>query len=195
MSLSFALSQFLRAVDQHELLKPIPSGGIISRQDLLRLIRENVQTDRSPSEIIDIAAYEGLLDARNKQGPIFEDFFLTDHGREILSDPESFQVGAYEQETVDLIDSTDWTGLAKSISPAQKFEIRGKANELLSLIIQSDADEQTRLDACKRVEAVVCLLEAPNSPWRDIVSLLNHPSVTAFLAALNLIQFIIGIAK
>jgi len=73
--------------------------------------------------------------------------------------------------------------------------IRAKAKSLLLAIMQSDADIETRTDACKRVEAAILLLEAPNVPWREIVNLLAHPTVTAFLAALNLIQFILGFAQ
>src|SRR3546814_8278554 len=57
------------------------------------------------------------------------------------------------------------------------------------------ADSQTKIDACKRVEAVILLLDAPNVPWRQVVELLNHSSVTAFLTALNIIQLIIGLAS
>lgn len=92
------------------------------------------------------------------------------------------------------IDSTDWTGLGKRVSPEQARSIKLKAQELLCLIVQSDADSQTKTNAMVRVEAVIKLLEAPNVPWREIVYLLNNPSVTAFLAALNLLQLLLGIA-
>ncbi|KLE32835.1 hypothetical protein AAW01_02070 [Aurantiacibacter gangjinensis] len=92
------------------------------------------------------------------------------------------------------IDSTDWTGLGKAITRQKAVVIREKTDALLQAIIQSDADMETRTDACKRVEAAIVLLEAPNVPWREVVGLLNHPTVTAFLAALNLLQFIIGLA-
>lgn len=94
-----------------------------------------------------------------------------------------------------LIDSTDWTGLGKKISKQNTAKIRKKSESLLKAIVQSDADVQTKIDACKRVEAVIVLLEAPNVPWRQVADLLNHPSVTAFLTALNILQFIIGLAS
>lgn len=93
------------------------------------------------------------------------------------------------------IDSTDWTGLGKAIGPSDQKRIRKRSKALLQAIIQSDADIQTKTDACKRVEAAVVLLGAPNVPWREVVSLLNHPAVTAFLATLNLLQLIIGFAS
>ena len=92
------------------------------------------------------------------------------------------------------IDSTDWTGLSKAITHQDAVVIREKTAELLQAIIQSDADIQTRTDACKRVEAAIVLLEAPNVPWREVVNLLNHPTVTTLFAGLSLIQFIIGLA-
>lgn len=101
-----------------------------------------------------------------------------------------------DEPTLDqLIDSTDWTGLGKKINKDNVTKIRRKSESLLKAIIQSDADAQTKIDACKRVEAVIVLLEAPNVPWRQVVDLLNHPSVAAFLTALNIIQFIIGLAS
>ena len=94
----------------------------------------------------------------------------------------------------EVIDSTDWTGLGKAITHEKAVVVRQRTNALLEAIIQSDGDIGTRTDACKRVEAAIVLLEAPNVPWREVVNLLNHPSVTAFLAALSLIQFILGMA-
>ncbi|MEA1619666.1 hypothetical protein SOQ14_12130 [Erythrobacter sp. T5W1-R] len=196
MSLSLSLQQFLRAVVSEEgVLKPIPNGGYFSRLDLIKLINDNVTTEHSPGEIMDAASYNGFLDARNKRGPVFEDFYVTNAGRDFVNDPSKFENLEDSTEKARLIDSTDWTGLSKAISYEQKVVIRAKANELLSLIIQSDADEQTRLDACKRVEAVICLLEAPNSPWRDIVTILTHPVLQTFFASTSLIQFIVGIAS
>ena len=92
------------------------------------------------------------------------------------------------------VDTTDWTGLAKAVSPQNLRAIRDQSKALQLAIMQSDADIQTKTDACKRVEAVIVLLEAPNVPWREVVNLLNHPTVTAFFAAVSLIQFIIGLA-
>ena len=122
---------------------------------------------------------EGLSLIRN-----FRRFFDQDH------ELSQFDVISHE-----VIDSTDWTGLGKAISREHSLIIRSKANSLLQAIIQSDADISSRTDACKRVEAAITLLEAPNVPWREVVNLLAHPSVSAFLAALNLIQFILGFGK
>lgn len=44
------------------------------------------------------------------------------------------------------------------------------------------------------IEAVIILLDSPNVPWPEIIRLLNHPTVTASLAALYLLQFIVGLA-
>ncbi len=99
-----------------------------------------------------------------------------------------------QHELQQAIDSTDWTGLSKAISHKHSVIIREKADSLLGAIMQSNADIETRMNACKRVEAVILLLEAPNVPWREVVNLLAHPTLSAFLAALNLIQFILGFA-
>ena len=106
---------------------------------------------------------------------------------EALSDHE-------RRELQKAIDSTNWTGLAKRVSKEDAAIIRERTKSLQLAIMQSDADIQTRADACKRVEAVIILLEAPNVPWPEIVRLLNHPTVTASLAALNILQFIVGLA-
>lgn len=92
------------------------------------------------------------------------------------------------------VDSTDWTGLSKAVTAENLAIIRERTTALQLAIMQSDADIQLKTDACKRVEAVVILLEAPNVPWREVVNLLNHPAVTALFAGLSLIQFIIGLA-
>jgi hypothetical protein len=112
---------------------------------------------------------------------------VTSSDPEILSNPEHTDLQAK-------IDSTNWTGLAKRISPNDAVIIKEKSQELQRAIMQSQADIETKTDACKRVEAVLLLLEAPNVPWREVVHLLNHPAVTAMLVGLNLIQFIIGLA-
>lgn len=133
------------------------------------------------------------MTADSKKGPFNPaffnpDFFATyderDHSRDRQNNrPPSISV-----------DSTNWTGLAKAASPIKIQVIREKSLELQVAIMQSDADLETKSDACKRVEAVIILLEAPNVPWKEVVGLLNHPTVTAFLAAVSLIQFIIGLA-
>lgn len=105
-----------------------------------------------------------------------------------------FPTAVSHDELQRVIESTDWTGLGKSMSHAKTIIVKERARDLLDAIIQSDADIQTRTDACKRVEAAILLLEAPNVPWREVVNLLNHPAVTALLAGLSLIQFIIGLA-
>nr|WP_057882762.1 DUF1508 domain-containing protein [Tsuneonella troitsensis] len=104
--------------------------------------------------------------------------------------------GEFDPEKIQrAVDSANWTGLGKAISAQKSAVIRLRANELLQTIIQSDGDIETRADACKRVEAALVLLEAPNVPWREVVNLLNHPAVTASLAALSLIQFILGLSN
>ena len=115
--------------------------------------------------------------------------------------PHAEQVDATKPDNPDFdelqrrIDSTNWTGLGKAISPSDAKLIRKKSKALLATIIQSDCDVQTKTDACKRVEAVIVLLEAPNVPWREVVGLLNHPTVSAFLVTLNLLQLILGMAS
>ncbi len=93
------------------------------------------------------------------------------------------------------VDSSIWTGLSKKISAQHLTEIQTKVAALNGAILQSDADDQTKLNAIKRVAAVQSLLEAPNVPWREVVEILNAPSMTAFLTVLNLIQFIFSLAK
>lgn len=115
--------------------------------------------------------------------------------------PHAEQVDATKPDNHDLseiqrrIDSTNWTGLGNAISPSDAKLIRKKSKTLLAAIMQSDCDVQTKTDACKRVEAVIVLLEAPNVPWREVVSLLNHPTVSAFLVTLNILQLILGMAS
>nr|MBP6581271.1 hypothetical protein [Sphingorhabdus sp.] len=92
------------------------------------------------------------------------------------------------------IASVDWTGLSTKMSVAQLSEIKEKIATLSDAVVQSDADHQTKLNAIKRIQAVQLLLEAPDVPWREVVELLNSPYMAAFLTAVNIIQFIIGLA-
>lgn len=114
-------------------------------------------------------------------------------GAEVIdeTDPEFSNINDVQK----VIDSTDWTGLGKRVGKNDAIRIRKSARSLLAAIVQSEADAQTKADACKRVEAVILLLEAPNVPWRQVVELLNHPTVTAFLAAVSLIQLILGMTS
>ena len=118
----------------------------------------------------------------------------TENGEPLLTEDGDFIILKDRAEDPILVDSTNWTGLAKAVGPRQLQNIQDHTKALQIAIMQSDSDIQTKTDACKRVEAVLLLLEAPNVPWREVVGLLNHPSVTAFLAAVSLIQFIIGLA-
>ncbi|ABF52701.1 hypothetical protein [Sphingopyxis alaskensis] len=120
------------------------------------------------------------------------DFIVTGDGKYIVT--ESGDEGDATDRPIS-VDSVDWTGLASKASQAHIVEIRRNVIALQQAIMQSDASIDAKTDACKRVEAVILLLEAPNVPWRQIVELLNHSSVTAFLTALNIIQFIIGLAS
>jgi uncharacterized protein YegP (UPF0339 family) len=132
---------------------------------------EGYQSEQSAKNAIEVIL---------RNGPTAERRFATS------SDPDSVQKA---------IDSADWTGLGRKITHENVIYIRSKANELLQAIFQSDADTQTKADAVRRVEAALLLLEAPNVPWRLVVELLNYPAVTAIMTALNLIQFIIGLAS
>jgi hypothetical protein len=115
---------------------------------------------------------------------------------ELYGNGDLLPLGDADQQSIQsAIDSTNWTGLSTRISAEDSVIIRERAKVLLLAIMQSDADIQSRTDACKRVEAVIVLLEAPNVPWREVVGLLNHPSVTALFAALSLIQFLIGLSS
>jgi hypothetical protein len=91
--------------------------------------------------------------------------------------------------------SIDWTGLSKKVSIANLSDIKAKISALKASIDQSDADYQTKMNAFKRADAIQCLLEAPDVPWREIVELLQSPYFTAFLSALSLAQFIIGLGS
>ena len=188
---------FLSLVREIETRNPGGRPQSISRKDLISLYNLNFEQNGKFSEVLDLLFFHGLMDADSKANHQFAGYFVTDFGVRFLRDPSKFpflddaDASAIQRQ----IDSTDWTGLGKRIGPEQSIEIRKISKSLLSAIIQSDADIQTRTDACKRVEAVLLLLEAPNVPWREVVSLLNHPTVTAFLATLNLIQFIIGMAS
>jgi hypothetical protein len=93
------------------------------------------------------------------------------------------------------IDSTDWTGLSKKISASDLGEIRIRVTALKQSIIQSGTDEQTKLNAIARADAIANLLEAPDVPWREVVQILNSPALSAFLVVVNIIQFIIGLAN
>ncbi|UYH55733.1 hypothetical protein N6L26_04020 [Qipengyuania sp. SS22] len=154
-------------------------------------------------EILDDAYKAGLIEFRGSNSARNAEMMITHQG--ILEtnfsayiDPDDDGHVDHQSELDDLqkkIDSTSWTGLAVAASPAKIAIIREKSEALYQAIMQSDADLETRTNACKRVQAVILLLEAPNSPWPEIVSLLNHPSVTAFLATMNLLQFILGMAN
>jgi len=160
-------------------------------------VKSVLDTLLSTGEVVDAIPEAGILAPKNC-------FFLTetgvDEGLQLITNFRRLQERLDRDDNAEslsqsVIDSTDWTGLSKAITHHHSLVIRAKAKSLLLAIMQSDADIETRTDACKRVEAAILLLEAPNVPWREIVNLLAHPTVTAFLAALNLIQFILGFAQ
>lgn len=187
--------QFLRAVSDYSLRVHGTTSSSLTRNELHQLYREKISTKLSFSELMDELFFHGLMDARIKSGLSYNNFFVTDLGLAFVRDPSSLN-SSLENGLLPLqvkVDSADWTGLGKKVSPDHAKIIRSKANELLAAIIQSDADEVTRLDACKRVEAVICLLDAPNTPWREVAMLLSHPAVTAFFAAISLLQFLVGL--
>jgi hypothetical protein len=188
---------FLAAIRKESLEGEYSGRHTFTRPELMTVFRNLFGNMTDFSEVMDTMFFQGVLDAEQKMGMNFEGYFVTDFGIKTLRDPSflSFNDDSEFQETQQKISSIDWTGLAKNVSPEQSLEIKKQSKLLLSIIMQSDTDLQTRTDACKRIEAVIILLDAPNKPWREIVSLLNHPTVTAFLAALSLLQFIIGMVK
>jgi hypothetical protein len=189
--------RFLLAIREESLQEKHSDLRTFSRLELIAVFDGLFGDLVDFSETMDIMFFQGLLDAERKKGLSYDGYFVTDFGIKYLRNPRllSLDDDTELQELQQKIISTDWTGLAKRVGPEQSIEIKKLSNSLLSVIMQSDADIQTRTDACKRIEAVIVLLDAPNEPWQEIVGLLNHPTVTAFLAALNLLQFIIGLAN
>jgi hypothetical protein len=144
--------------------------------------------------ILDQMVLDGLLQRDWADSEIEPSYRATEQGEyEAVFGLDGYIPSGSSLEPIQ-VDTTDWTGLAKAVSPENLKIIREHSKALQIAIMQSDADIETKNDACKRVEAVITLLDAPNVPWREVVSLLNHPTVTAFLAAVSLIQFIIGMA-
>jgi hypothetical protein len=187
---------FLRSLREQAVASGDVEVATFSRIEMIRLFQGMFQGGDDISEVFDLLHYNKLMDADSKVNGNFEGHYITDLGVEFLRHPERFSVVDGEVRRVSTIevDTTDWTGLSKAVSPQNLSIIREKTTELQLAIMQSDADIQLKTDACKRVEAVLILLEAPNVPWREVVALLSHPAVNAFFAATSLIQFIIGLA-
>lgn len=165
--------------------------------DLINFFHGAFENKGDFTEVIDLLFFNKLMDADSKKNGHAEGYFITELGVEFLRRPQDFVLedGRLARLKAIQVDSTDWTGLAKAVTPQKLQTIKEHSKALQVAIMQSDADIETKADACKRVEAVITLLEAPNVPWREVVSLLNHPSVTALLAAINLIQLIIGMGN
>jgi hypothetical protein len=187
---------FLRSLREQALANG--DGGVttFSRMEMIRIFQGKFQGGDDISEVFDLLHFNKLMDAESKVNGKFEGHYITDLGIEFLRNPERFSVVDGEVRRVRTIevDTTDWTGLSKAVTPQNLTIIREKTTALQLAILQSDADSQLKMDACKRVEAVITLLEAPNVPWREVVSLLSHPALNAFFATTSLIQFIIGLA-
>jgi predicted nuclease of predicted toxin-antitoxin system len=155
---------------------------------------EAVDDKENLKAILDQMVMDDLLQRDWADDEIEPSYRLTEHGSyEAIFGMEGYIPAEPAIEPI-RVDTSTWTGLGKNVSPANLQIIKDKAKALQVAIMQSDADFETKTDACKRVEAAIVLLEAPNVPWKEVVSLLNHPTVTAFLAAISLIQFIIGLA-
>ena len=90
------------------------------------------------------------------------------------------------------ISSGSWTGISERIGGSEKQIIIEKIVSLRSAIEQSDLDPQTRKNALSRADAIECLLEAPDPPWREIVELLNSRYLCAFLNVTAILQIIFG---
>ena len=90
------------------------------------------------------------------------------------------------------IKSADWTGISARIDAAKLQAIREKASSLEAAINQADMDSRTRENAICRTRAVIALLEAPDTPWRLIVEILNNPVFTAVLNVAAILQLIFG---
>jgi hypothetical protein len=93
------------------------------------------------------------------------------------------------------IDSANWAAVRRAASPADVLQIRNLATQLRVVIIQSDADETTRLNAIKRVDAAITLLEAPDISWKQVAEIFNSPYLAAFLTAANIVQLILSLAS
>lgn len=96
------------------------------------------------------------------------------------------------ESLMDEIDSTDWTGVSQRIDAARLEQIKSQTNALLQTIQQSDCDDRTKVNAEKRIRAIVELVEAPDPPWKVIAELLSSPILTAFLNTATLLSIILG---
>lgn len=90
------------------------------------------------------------------------------------------------------IRSETWTGLSKKIGQAEKIKILSKIEALKLSIDQSDLEEADKKNAIARTEAIEKLLEAPDTPWREVVEILNSKYLCAFLNTAAIIQIIFG---
>lgn len=90
------------------------------------------------------------------------------------------------------ISSSSWTGISERIGVSEKQIIIEKIVSLRSAIEQSDLDPHTRKNALARADALKCLLEAPDPPWREIVELLNSQYLCAFLNVTAILQIVFG---
>ena len=188
----FAARGFVSLTSIHEKLAPI------MKSDFVRFTKERL------GNYLDQMVINDILQSKMGERGFERHYQITSQGEyeaagfgdNLVADEfdEALPLAAVEHLQIDF-DSTDWTGLSKKVSIENLKHINQKISALNDAILQSDADAQTKLNAIKRVEAVQALLEAPDVPWRAVVEILNYPSITAFLTALNIIQFIIGLAK
>ncbi|WP_299327826.1 hypothetical protein [Parasphingopyxis sp.] len=156
---------------------------------------------------LDEMANDGLLEDFLDSGLEEKTYRATDHGEFVVSF-DDHATGLVVEEldfrnpsdvdfpvSGEVLDSIDWTGLGKAATPEQVNAVRASALNLKNVIIQSDVDDQTRLNALRRIDAVIALIQAPNTPWREVVQILNSQYFTAFLAVANIVQLIIGMAS
>ena len=157
-----------------------PNGlASFSRNDLTRLYRESFGETEDVSEVLDMLAFNRMIDAESKSRPTFEGFFITEEGIEFLRRPDQFEVidGDINRRKVAKVDATAWTGKRLILTDERVIrDLRIKVSELrdkvLTMRIESNSDSQ---DIKALVEALVDLCEMAAPDLGLIERILSHP--------------------
>ena len=140
---------------------------------------------------------EGVADDANETDRVPENAITTEDGSPLVTEGGDYIVTEDEPDAPEVpsFASANWTGITDRLGAEHRARINDLSGALLAAVRQSDLDERSKITACKHIEAVQILLEAPDPPWKAIVELLNQPALIAFLTAVDILRLIWGAAS
>ncbi len=167
-----------------------------SRLDLIKMFHSNFENKSNLSQVLDLLLYNKLMDAESKINHMFEGYYVTELGIDLLQRPEnfSFDNNKLERKVDTTNKATGWTGKKLILTDESIIvKIRQLATELHDRIenahFYSNSDSKD-LNSLADALVNVCAMAEPDISI--IEKILAHPKFKTYSIFFGLIATIRG---